>query len=185
MKKFGILLISLFSLMFFISGCSDPKNRIVGKEYKHNQQSGQDYSEGIVYDGTIYKFGSQGVSIFLKVGRSGNILLDKKKNHLFSSNGNVFRREGFPRGSTVAKTEEGEILEIVFGPGDMVPVLENAPYKVEGSSIYVDWSQNHSKYFELTFCDSGSEVFTIKNEGLVLESATRPGKTLTLDMSAH
>ena len=135
---------------------------------------------GYVYGATVYVFANQGVSVFKVISDEGNIFLEKRQDGNYYITSGVGFGGGHPKGTKV-----GDNLDVVFGPGDRVAVLENAPYKVDGSSVYVDWSQNHSQFFKLTFPNSGSEVFTIKNDGLILESSTSPGFTLTLNMSAR
>jgi len=167
--------------IYLIAGCSKPKDLIIGKKYSNNVPSGEDYAEGIVYSGTEYHFYKTGVNIYKEVGKSGNILYDKQQKIYFTSNGNMLRRVGYPPG---AKIEGGENLDVIFGPGDLVPIMELAPYKAEGTSVLVDWGQKHTEYFKFSYCNSGSEVFTIKNNGLVLESATQPGYNLTMSGNA-
>jgi hypothetical protein len=186
-----VQLSTLGALLVLLAACSKPtgggstlpdaspkvQGLRIGKEYQNNKPTGSPIGGGYVYGATVFVFANQGVSVFKVIGDQGNIFLEKRDDgnyYVASSNG------GHPKGTKVSDN-----LDVVFGPGDRVPVLENAPYKVEGSSVYVDWSQNHSQFFKLTFSDSGSEVFTIKNDGLVLESSTTPGFTLTLNMSAR
>jgi hypothetical protein len=150
----------------------------IGMEYDWNKESGSPVGGGYVYGSTVYIFGSQGVSVYKVIGNEGNIFLDRKQRTYITSNG-LGLQGGHPKGTRV-----GRDLVVIFGPGDRVPVLENAPYKVEGTSIYVDWSQSHGTFFPLSFSSSNSEVFTIKNDGLVLESSTSPGFNLTLNINA-
>jgi len=150
---------------------SNAKGLRIGGEYKANRESVGAPGGGAVFQGVVYKFGEKGVSVW-KILSQG-----RYPGHIFRSKAD---------GSLYAHTTGYMDLpsDIVLGPGERVPILENATYKVDGSSVYVDWSRNHSKYFPLSGCDSSSEVLNIKNEGLILESATAPGHTLTLDMFA-
>jgi hypothetical protein len=138
------------------------------------------------FNGTAYVFNRTGVSVYRLVGPEGDIYQRHSDGMLLASGDLWNYPPGKPKGSSVILGTDGETrMDVIFGPGDRMPVLENAPYKVEGDSIYIDWSQGHSRYFALGDVGSGSEVFTIKNEGLVLASATAPGMTLTLSINSE
>lgn len=174
-------LIALGSILLLLSGCS--KNNLrTGTDYKNvmapASPSASDFSS------TIYVFFSDNVVSVYRVINAGSIVVRLQRDGSLHASSQSYDMQigGRPKGTILMKgTDETTRMEVLFGPGDWMPVLEYAPYKVEGSSVYVDWSQNHSLYFSVTASTSGSEVFTIKNEGLVLESSTTPGFTLTLD----
>jgi hypothetical protein len=174
-------LIALGSLFLLLPACSNSHVRI-GTDYKNNKDSDL---QGSAFSSTIYVFFSDHVvSVYKEISAKGDIARLKSNETLQSSSDRWDLRIGAPKGASLSKgTDETTSMEVLFGPGDRMPVLEYATYKIEGTSIYIDWSQHHSEYFALSSCSSGSEVFTIKNDGLVLESATSPGFTLTLDAS--
>ena len=152
-------------------------------DYKNSRES---ELESSAFSSIVYIFGDQGVSVYKEVSAKGDICRKNSDGSLQSSSDRWDIRVGAAKGSSLIKgTDEETHMEVLFGPGDRMPVLENAPYKVEGSSVWVDWSQGHSRYFPLSRANSDAEVFTIKNDGLVLESATSPGLTLTLSMGAN
>jgi len=139
------------------------------------------------FGATVYVFSNQTVSVYKEIGIGEDICIGKKSGEFITSAAgssrlfNNLRGLGAPKGATLSTSDhDDDTWVVIFGPGDRMPVLESAPYNVQGTSVYVDWSQGHSKYFALSRCSSDSEVFTIKNEGLVLESATQPGFTLTM-----
>jgi hypothetical protein len=157
-----------------------PKGLRIGMEYNNNSEFGYPVGCGSgVYSSRIYIFGNSGVSVYGVISSGGDIFLDNSRQVYITQNG-LGLGGGHPKGTHV-----GDNLVVSYGPGDRVTFLDNASYKVDGTSVYVDWSQHHGELFPLTFCGSGSEVFTIKNDGLVLESATSPGFNLTLNMFAH
>jgi hypothetical protein len=176
-------LIALGSLLLLLPACSKSNSQVrIGMDYKNNRNSDLQSS---AFSSTVYVFfNDHVVSVYKEISAKGDIARLKSDGTLQSSSDRWDLRIGAPKGSSLSKgTDETTRMEVLFGPGDWMPVLEYAPYKIEGTSVYVDWSQHHSVYFVLSGCGSGSEVFTIKNEGLVLESATTPGFTLTLDAS--
>lgn len=133
----------------------------------------------------VYIFRNEGVSVDALIIDGGDIYRDTRDGSLLVagaliSYGLIMQplSGGYPKGSRVQ-----QFYEVIFGPHDRMPVLENTTYRVEGASVYVDWSQHHSKYFGTSGCGSASEVFNIKNDGLILESATSPGFILTLDLA--
>lgn len=138
-----------------------------------------------LFSSTIYIFSDRGVSVYYTVSTNGDILQRKTDGAIITGDDSSARGwnhavGGFQKGATLTKgNDPTPLFTVVFGPGDRMPVLQNAPYKIKGTSVWVDWSQAHSSYFTLSGANSGSEVWTIKNDGLVLESATSPGFTLT------
>lgn len=155
--------------------CSERNSLKIGMEYIHDGNQSP-------FSSTVYVFSDQGVSVYMEVGKSEDICVQKKDGaFLTSADSSNLRGVGAAKGTSLSRSDRDDNpLLVIFGPGDRMPVLESAPYKIQGASVYVDWSQGHSKYFAVSRCNSGSEVFTIKNEGLVLESATQPGFTLTM-----
>ena len=186
MKKILYLVpvVAFGSLLLLLPACSklnSPSLRF-GMDYMNNKESA---NVGSAFSATVYVFFNNNVmSVYKVISAKGDIARLKSNGELQSSSDRWDLRIGAPRGSSLSKgTDETTSMEVLFGPGDLMPVLKYAPYKIEGSSVYVDWSQNHSDYFALSGCSSGSEVLTIKNEGLVLESATTPGFNLTLNVN--
>ncbi len=154
----------------------------LGMEYKASLPSELNSS---AFAASIYIFSDKGLSVYDEVSAKGDICRKVSDGSLLSSADRWDIRVGAARGASLIKgTDEETRMEVLFGPGDWMPVLENAPYKLEGDSIWVDWSQGHSSYFQLTHANSGAEVFTIKNDGLILESSTSPGFILTLNLNA-
>jgi len=140
----------------------------------------------IDFNSTVYVFFQDNVVSVYKVVNTASIVVRRSSDNalLTSSQRPDLQIGGKPRATMLTKGNDATTrMDVLFGPGDMMPVLEYAPYKIEGTSLYVDWSQNHSEFFPVSGCGSSSEVFTIKNEGLVLESASTPGFILTLDVS--
>ena len=175
-----VSLISLGSLLLLLPACSKPNSQVlIAKDYKNNKDSNLQDS---AFSSTIYVFFSDHVvSVYKEISAKGDIAGLKSNGTLQSSSDRWDLRVGAPRGAILSKgTDRTTSMEVYFGPGDRMPVLEFAPYKIEGSSVYIDWSQNHSLFFSVSGCGSGSEVFTIKNDGLILESATNPGFILTV-----
>lgn len=164
------------------SSPTETKGLRIGLEYKNNWASVPYRGEACIFSGCIYIFGSDGVSVYKVLGQEsggGHIFRSKKDGSVFAGlSGYAISSFYYPNRPVPPD------LDVIFGPGERVPVLENAFYKVDGTSVYVDWNRHHSQYFSLTGSDSGSEVFTIKNDGLILESATVRGYTLTLQMSS-
>lgn len=163
-----------------VTSCSERQRLKTGMEYVH---SGSE----LPFSSTVYVFSDETVSVFMEIGKGEDICTRKRDGEIITSTTgtssffNNLRGVGAAKGVTLSRNDHDEdALVVIFGPGDRMPVLESAPYKIQGTSVYVDWSQNHSKYFAVSHRSSDPEVFTIKNEGLVLESATRPGYTLTM-----
>jgi hypothetical protein len=166
-----------------LASCSEGHKLKRDVEYTH---SGVDS----IFSSTVYVFSDQVVSVYKVVGSGEDICIQKKDGKVVTSDGssvaniywfNKLHGVGAPKFSTLSKgADDDNPLQVIFGPGDQMPVLESAPYRIQGASVYVDWSKAHSQYFEFAHCASGSEVFNIKNEGLVLESSTSPGYNLTM-----
>ncbi len=64
-----------------------------------------------------------------------------------------------------------------------IPILENAPYTINGFTLTIDWSKHKPNYFPLTAAPGGIptndgrvtnifETFNIENTGYILRSAT-------------
>ena len=53
-----------------------------------------------------------------------------------------------------------------------IPILENAPYKINGFTLTIDWSKHKPNYFPLTGSNNLNETFNIENTGYILRSAT-------------
>ena len=150
----------------------------IGTDYKDNNMGVGPFSA------SIYVFGDRTVSVYKEVGIKQDIVRRKSDGRVIYLGGD-WVQVGAAKGTSLIGGPDGKTsVEVLFGPGDRMPVLVNALYKIEGTSAYVDWSQAHSEYFDLAGGDSRSEVFSIKNDGLVLESATVPGYTLTLSINA-
>ena len=179
----------LGSLLLLLPACSKQKLRL-GMEYTTGPSIVQEGGT-FLSSSTVYVFTDQGVSVSWIISKEGDVFIRKADGALITGNDPNVRAMG---GTAVGGHEQGETLSkegvpdsqitVVLGPGDRMPILQNAPYRVEGTSVYVDWSKGHSQYFDFSGCSSGSEVFTIKNEGLILESATQPGYTLTMGIQA-
>ena len=184
-KKLGtfIVLIGVLSL----SGYSESNTLRTGMEYQCNSGSVfQPATSTYLFSSTFYVFGKQGVSVSKVISDTGDIFRSKKNGKFMDSSTLMSTwlegAGGRRRGTSLSAF--GDTLDVVLGPGDRMPVLINAPYKIVGTSVYIDWSQAQSQFFHLSSCNSGSEVLTIKNDGLVLESATQTGFVLTLNMNA-
>lgn len=199
-----ISLVAATTLLLSVASCSksagdkltahDSSQKVqglrVGMVYQSSRPSLMQVGGSFLSSSTGYVFSKDGVSVYWIISENGDVLRRQTDGSFLTGNDAGVRAYG---GTAVGGFQKGAILgkgdiaatrvEVIFGPGDKMPILENAPYKVEGSSVYVDWSQSHSQYFGLSGCNSGSEVFTIKNDGLVLDSATAPGYTLTLSIS--
>lgn len=178
------ILFAVIGLLLLLPACSKPKVQQLrtGTEYRNNNPQ----DESSAFGPTIYVFFQDNVvSVYKEISAKGDIVRQNSDGTLQSSSDRWDLRVGAPKGESLIKgTDQSTSMEVLFGPGDRMPVLQYAPYKIEGTSVYIDWHNNHSPYFALSGSGSGSEVFTIKNDGLVLESATSPGFILTLDESA-
>jgi len=144
----------------------------MGNEYDRAGDFFSPPGGGLAFNKIIYKFSRRGVSVFYVLGPSGYI-------HR-AEDGNLFitARESPPW--VVASSQ------VELGPGSAVPILNDAPFSVQGMSIDVDWSkkETHSQYFDVTQCSPGSEVWNLKNDGLIMKSATSPGNIFTLNAAA-
>ncbi len=72
-------------------------------------------------------------------------------------------------------TGDGAIVTNATSPYDHViriPILENAPYRIQGATLTIDWSKHKPNYFPLTGSNNTSESFTLENTGLLLRSTT-------------
>jgi hypothetical protein len=159
----------------------------LGKHYVNSHASTMGQSGYSDFSSTIYVFSDRSVSVYKIVSPKGNIYSNHSDGTLFASAGFLINNHpGMPKGTSQALIGEGENrMDVMLGPGDRMPVLINAPCKIDAESVYVDWSQGHSRYFPVADCNSDPEVFTIKSGGLVLASATDPGYTLTLNINSE
>lgn len=169
-----------------VSACSRESDLKMGMEYSYTMYDSP-------FSSTVFVFSERGVSVFDVVGRGDDICIRKKDGAILTSAGTYsLRGVGAAKGTILSKGGSENDLEVLFGPGDQVPILESAAYRIERDSVVVDWSQGHSArfglasvtYHRLVQTGSGSEVFTIKNNGLILESATSPGIVLTMGKKA-
>jgi len=62
-----------------------------------------------------------------------------------------------------------------------IPILENAPYTINGFTLTIDWSKHKPNYFPLAApggipknfgTNTISETFNLENTGLILRSTT-------------
>lgn len=166
------------SLCVLTLGLLAPTTACSGRPSSVGLRMGIDYVANLgsqeLHGPPIYRFDKQRVSVSCVV-RDDHVVVRTPKGEFIGYQGAVK-----PKG-----TQFFTAGVVVLGPGDRMPVLENAPYNIDGISVLVDWSQGHSQYLSLTRSNSGSEVFTIKNNGLILESAIVPGFVLTLDASGR
>ena len=164
---------AMFSSLFLLSAYSQTSTSLaIGQDYVVNQNvifTSRFGEQAVIWNKIIYNFSTTGVSIWYVTNNSGYIYRANADGSFYAS--------VYPR-------PYGDLPGVAcLGPGMRMPVLINAPYKIVGTSVMVDWSQGHSKYFQISGCNSGPEVFTVKNSGLILESATTPGFVLTLSMA--
>ena len=121
--------------------------------------------------------------VYREIGKGQDICFKNDGSCVTSADSIELRNIGAPKFTRLArggdKTDKNQLL-VMYGPGDKMPVIEFGSYKMQGSSVLVDWSKSQSKDFSISHCKTGPELFTIKNEGFVLESSTTPGFTLTM-----
>lgn len=127
--------------------------------------------------GIIYVFTPKGVTVSIKMNNPGGIAVN-------NASGEIVRlcEKTWHKGEALSD-KDGHSLTVAFGPGDLMPILQDAPYKLEGHSIYVDWSRGQTKYFEFISkygFNSEPQILAVENEGMVLK--TLSGDVFTVDL---
>jgi hypothetical protein len=182
--KFKNFLLVIFgALALLLPACKPSSQGLrIGMDYQNSTATtvkvGYCYQ---VYSSVIYNFGSQGVSVYRVLSDQGGLFRSRDDGSLWAPDELLGLVGGKKKGTSFMRGSQ--TFDVLLGSGDKMPVLVNAPYKIQGTSVYVDWSQGHSEYFPISGCGSGSEVLNIKNDGLVLESATTPGVSFTIIMN--
>lgn len=182
-KLFNQNLVLALSIVLLTS-CSPRQNLKTGTDYVHQEQG--------LFSSTVYVFSEQTVSVY-KIVAPGQDVCAKSDGSIVTSDDtasnsyyyNALHGVGARAGTTLSKGEgDDNRLKVLFGAGDRMPIVESVSFAVTGTSVQIDLSQGHTKYFEIAHCNSGPEVFSIKNDGLVLESASTPGFILTMGSAA-
>lgn len=182
--------ITIMPLLLLAACSKSPADKIrMGMEYQDAAPFVVQEGGSFLFASMTYIFSKQGVSVYYNIGPKGDIYQRQSDGVILTSDDYRVRAMG---GTAVGGYRKGEILskgndpstsvKVIFGPGDRMPVLQGAQYRVEGDSIFVDWSGGHSPYFAVTESGSGTEVWTVKNNGLLLDNVTVPGIILTLNM---
>ena len=141
-----------------------------GKEYRFNRAIDKDGWNTPAMCAATLTFDPQGVTACYVMNNPGGVAVDQKSGEFV-----LLKEKTWTKGTALLDKEQNALV-VLFGPGDSMPILQNAPYRIDGHSIYVDWSRGQTKYFTLARkygASSEPEIMAIENDGMILK--TVPG----------